>query len=290
MSLGAATRAAVLVALGALATGCVTTNPVPTPRPTPSNAVPTPRPDPTAHPYTVRTGDTLNRIARRFDLTVGQLLTANPEVTDPDLLQVGQTLLIPPPGAPDTSPTSGGMSDARDDFTDPNEDAATGEGYADIDRVGVRRSRGNLVVELGLTSRPPARIDPEYESLLYTLVIDTDDDGQPDYRLKYGNDDEETGALVASLEDRSTATILAGDAFPGSFEIKGSTLIWTVDNEALGGGARWRLAAKAERTFFPGGRADPEAETTFDFAPNQQWPKPNPRWVELGAPVASAAP
>ncbi len=182
------------------------------------------------------------------------------------------------------------MADARDDFTDPNEDAATGEGYADIDRLGVRQNRRDLVIELGLTSRPPARIDPEYESLMYTVVIDIDDDGQPDHRLKYGNDGEETGAMVVSLEDRDTGEILTGDAFPGELTVKGSTLTWTVDIDALGGGARWRLAAKAERTFFPGGRADPEQETTFDYTPNQQWPKPNPRWVELGAPVGSPAP
>ena len=166
----------------------------------------------------------------------------------------------------------------------------TGEGYADIDRVGVRRSRGDLVIELGLTSRPPARIDPEYESLLYTVVIDVDDDGQPDFRLKYGNDGEETGALLVSLEDRGHRHDPVRRRVPG--RLRGQGLHARLDRgpDALGGGARWRLAAKAERTFFPGGRADPEQETTFDFAPNQQWPKPNPRWVELGAPVGSPAP
>jgi LysM repeat protein len=283
-------RAAVLVVLVSLVAGCVTTNPVPTPVPTPTSTAPTPRPEPTARFYTIRQGDTLNRIARRFDLTVGQLLTANPSITDPNLIAVGQTITIPPPGAPDTSPTNGGISDARDDFTNPDEEPVFGEGYADIDGVGVRTSGRNLVITLGLTSRPPASIDPEYESLMYTVVIDVDDDDQPEYRLKYGNDGEESGALTVSLEDRGTGTILAGDDFPGELSIKGSTITWTIDPDALGGGARWRLAAKAERTFYPGGRADPETEPTLDFAPNQQWPKPNPRWVELGAPVGSPAP
>lgn len=283
-------RVAALLVLAIVAAGCVSTNPVPTPVPTPTSAAPTPRPDPTARFYTIRQGDTLNRIARRNDLTVGQLLTANPSITDPNLIAVGQVITIPPPGAPDTSPTTGGISDARDDFTDPNEEPVFGEGYADIDGVGVRTAGRNLLITLGLTSRPPARIDPEYESLVYTVVIDTDDDGQPDYRVKYGNDGEESGAMTTSLEDRGTGVIQAGVDFPGTLEVKGSTLNWTIDLDALGGGARWRLAAKAERTFFPGGRADPETEPTLDFAPNQQWPKPNPRWVELGAPVGSPAP
>lgn len=283
-------RAAVLVALVSVVAGCVTTNPVPTPVPTPVSTAPTPKPAPTARLYTIRQGDTLNRIARRFDLTVGQLLTANPSITDPNLIAVGQTITIPPPGAPDTSPTNGGISDARDDFTNPDEEPVFGEGYADIDGVGVRVSGRDLVITLGLTSRPPARIDPEYESLMYTVVVDVDDDDQPEYRLKYGNDGEESGELTASLEDRGTGVILAGDDFPGDLSIKGSTITWTIDPDALGGGARWRLAAKAERTFYPGGRSDPETEPTLDFAPNQQWPKPNPRWVELGAPVGSPAP
>ncbi len=282
-------RAAALSTLLLVPMGCVTTNPVPTPAPTPRPAD-TAEPRPTAHPYTVRQGDTLNRIARRFGLTVGQLLTANPQITDPDLLGVGQTITIPPPGAPDTSPASGGISDARDDFTDPNEEPVFGEGYADIDGVGVQTERGDLVIEVGLTSRPPARIDPEYESLMFSVVIDVDDDDHPDYRVTYGNDGEETGALVAALEDRATGVIQAGDAFPGDLDVRGSTLVWTIPTDALGGGARWRLAAKAERSFFPGGRADPEVESTLDFAPNQQWPRPNPRWVELGAPIGSPAP
>lgn len=282
-------RVAALLVLAILAAGCVSTNPVPTPVPTPTSVAITPRPAPTARFYTIRQGDTLNRIARRNDLTVGQLLTANPGITDPNLIAVGQVITIPPPGAPDTSPTTGGISDARDDFQDPNEEPVFGEGYADIDGVGVRTAGRTLLITVGLTSRPPARIDPEYESLMYTVVIDTDDDGQPDYRVKYGNDGEESGALTPSLEDRGTGVIQAGEDFPGTLEVKGSTLTWTIDLDALGGGARWRLAAKAERTFFPGGRADPESEPTLDFAPNQQWPKPNPRWVELGAPVGSPA-
>ena len=277
-----------LAVIATLAAGCVTTLPVPTPvsLATPSGD-PTPTPRPTARTYVVRSGATLSRIARRFDLTVGQLLTANPQLTDPNLLQVGQELIIPPPGAPDTSPSSGGIPDGRDDLVDPDEEPVTGEGYADIDGVGIRVSRGDVRIELGLVSRAPARIDPGFESLVYTVVIDVDDDGQPDYRIKYGNDGDDTGTLTVSLEDRANGVIRSGAEFPGDIEVSQGSLVWTVDNDALGGGARYRIAAKAERSSWPGGRADPEVESTVDLAPNQQWPRPNPRWVELGAPLAS---
>lgn len=45
--------------------------------------------------YTVRPGDTLSAIARRFNVTVADLLEANPIITNPDSLTVGWNLCIP---------------------------------------------------------------------------------------------------------------------------------------------------------------------------------------------------
>lgn len=53
------------------------------------------RPSPTpAGLYLVETGDTLSSLAERFNTTVDEILAAN-GLTDPNALQVGQTLLIP---------------------------------------------------------------------------------------------------------------------------------------------------------------------------------------------------
>jgi LysM repeat protein len=62
--------------------------------PSPSPAV-TPTPSPEPRTYTVQAGDTLFSIARRHGLTVEQLLAANPQVTNPNLVQIGQVLVIP---------------------------------------------------------------------------------------------------------------------------------------------------------------------------------------------------
>jgi LysM repeat protein len=51
-------------------------------------------PTPTAFRYTVVTGDTLLGIAARFEITLEELLAANPEA-DPYLLSVGAELIIP---------------------------------------------------------------------------------------------------------------------------------------------------------------------------------------------------
>ena len=75
--------------------------------PTPTRAAPTVRvpSPPTATPsavvqseveYVVQPGDTLSDIAEQFDVTVEAILAAN-AIPDPDLIAVGQTLVIPLP-------------------------------------------------------------------------------------------------------------------------------------------------------------------------------------------------
>ena len=46
--------------------------------------------------YTVEKGDTLYSIARRFGLTVPQILAANPCVKDEDMIYAGEVLLLLP--------------------------------------------------------------------------------------------------------------------------------------------------------------------------------------------------
>lgn len=48
-----------------------------------------------ARTYTVARGDTVERIARRFRITVRELLAANPKITDPNRIRIGDRLTIP---------------------------------------------------------------------------------------------------------------------------------------------------------------------------------------------------
>jgi LysM repeat protein len=75
---------------------------------------PTPVPAPTPHIYTIKTGDTLTRIAREFGLTTAQLQDANKDtIKDPNRIKVGDKIVIPTPppdevsgGSPSAAPSA----------------------------------------------------------------------------------------------------------------------------------------------------------------------------------------
>jgi LysM repeat protein len=62
---------------------------------------PTEPPAPTPQVYTVRQGDLLSKIAKKFDVTIEDLLKANPQIKNPDRITVGDKITIPVP-QPDT--------------------------------------------------------------------------------------------------------------------------------------------------------------------------------------------
>jgi LysM repeat protein len=78
----------------------------PTLQPSPTaipSLTPTPTPEVTFRTYRVKKGDTLLKIARHFKVNVDDILAANPQITDPNHIEPGQTIVIPQP-APSASP------------------------------------------------------------------------------------------------------------------------------------------------------------------------------------------
>ena len=74
------------------------------PRPARPSAIATASPSPTAIPeptqqtYTIKTNDTLSKIAKKFGLTLDELLAANKDtIKNPDKIKVGQVIIIPVP-------------------------------------------------------------------------------------------------------------------------------------------------------------------------------------------------
>jgi LysM repeat protein len=89
-------------------TATVAPTPQPTPTPTATPVVtPSPTVEPTATPapaptpivYVVKAGDQLQRIADRYGVTVKAIQEAN-NISDPNLIRVGQKLVIPQPASP----------------------------------------------------------------------------------------------------------------------------------------------------------------------------------------------
>jgi hypothetical protein len=76
-----------------------TPSPIPSPTPTARVATPTPRvatptPRSTPHVYVVQANDSLSSIAARFGVTTQALMAAN-GLTNPNLINIGQVLVIP---------------------------------------------------------------------------------------------------------------------------------------------------------------------------------------------------
>ena len=82
--------------------------------PTPSASVeptdspePTPPPAPTPQVHVVARGDTMSKIARKYGVTVEEIMAANPKIKNPDRIDIGDEITIPVPepetGFPDES-------------------------------------------------------------------------------------------------------------------------------------------------------------------------------------------
>jgi LysM repeat protein len=71
------------------------------------SAAPSTTPGPTATPrlYRIKPGDQLYKIAKRYKVSVADILAANPQITDPNHIIVGQVIVIPSPAAT-TAPTA----------------------------------------------------------------------------------------------------------------------------------------------------------------------------------------
>jgi 2',3'-cyclic-nucleotide 2'-phosphodiesterase/3'-nucleotidase len=101
---------ATLLIAGCLGSSATPTRVPATPTPAPQATVqelpslePAATPAPTAAPtaasggqvYVVKSGDTLYAISTHFKVTIKAILAANPEIKDPNMLKIGQKIVIP---------------------------------------------------------------------------------------------------------------------------------------------------------------------------------------------------
>lgn len=96
---------------------------------------------------TVERGDTLHRIGERCGTSVPELISANPELSNPDQIEVGQTLAIPADDRPEAAdagqPTeTGGSGEAE--AGEPTESALSSliEGLGPIGQAEAEASPG----------------------------------------------------------------------------------------------------------------------------------------------------
>ena len=116
--------------------------------------------------YIVQAGDTMWGISRRFGTTLEQLVAANPQISDPNLIYVGQEIFLPgtsPAPSPPSSPESGegreslaylyaGNSAAYEKMVEKT-DGAVRTVYPDYFEID---DSGNLLIS------PAGKIDPDF--------------------------------------------------------------------------------------------------------------------------------
>ena len=54
--------------------------------------------------YKVKAGDNLSKVAKRFGISLAQLLKANPQIKNPDKIKVGQLINLPDTSTETTQP------------------------------------------------------------------------------------------------------------------------------------------------------------------------------------------
>ena len=78
--------------------GALDASPSPTIAAESSSPEPTVAPAPTQQVYVIKSGDTLSKVATRFNVTLDELLDANKDtIKNPDRIAVGDEIIIPPP-------------------------------------------------------------------------------------------------------------------------------------------------------------------------------------------------
>jgi len=56
--------------------------------------------------YVIKRGDTMRKIAAKFNTSVEAIMAINPKIKDPSKIQAGQRILIPPPTPEAVVPTT----------------------------------------------------------------------------------------------------------------------------------------------------------------------------------------
>lgn len=99
-----------LLGIGSNPSDTGTVSPTPSLEPSASPS-PTIAPAPTPLIYVVAKGDTISKIAGRYHLTLQELLAANPQIKNPNRIQIGDQITIPTP-ASSSVPNASGVPDA----------------------------------------------------------------------------------------------------------------------------------------------------------------------------------
>jgi LAS superfamily LD-carboxypeptidase LdcB len=227
--------------------------------------------------YIVKAGDTLGQIAIDFDVEVGDILACNPDITDPNVIFVGQVLVIP--GEADfPSPSGDGVFLQVVDKTHALPSSYVPEGLEDIDAAYMA------------TGIPQGQLRAEANAALAAMIEQAAGDGQTlGVTSAYRSYNEQAATFQfwvsqVGLEEAERISARAGHSehqLGTTADISGASV-----NYQLGGDladapeGQWLMAHAPEFGFALSYPEDGEPVTGYVFEP---W-----HWRYVGVPFAEA--
>ncbi len=164
--------------------------------------------------------------------------------------------------------------DALGDTVKPDGTAAAAPREADIDRVSISKEGDNLVFTMNVAGPLPATRPPDTGAAEWGFLLDTNGDGKPDWGI-YGNfpgkDNWSWGLYNENTQQRT-----AGQQFPGTFTVQGTTITWKINPASFGNPQSFKWMAYTDDT---DREAAPNMKHAGDRLPDKAWPTGND-WLD----------
>jgi spore coat assembly protein SafA len=144
--------------------------------------------------YTIQHGDTLNAIARRLGVDPSQLLAANPQIRNPDVIYAGDRLEVPASGGGGNGgggggqPAAAGTSGARAETAPAATTAAATGGKFDYNRIAGVRGNHNVTPQFiqGVEAMA-SRLGTKPEYLMAVMSFETGGSFSPGQKNNAGS-------------------------------------------------------------------------------------------------------